>query len=28
MAQAGFASVVCECWFDLFRSYSGRKESV
>jgi demethylmenaquinone methyltransferase/2-methoxy-6-polyprenyl-1,4-benzoquinol methylase len=22
---AGFASVVCEGWFDLFRSYAGRK---
>lgn len=28
MGRAGFGSVVCECWFDLFRSYSCRKESV
>jgi demethylmenaquinone methyltransferase / 2-methoxy-6-polyprenyl-1,4-benzoquinol methylase len=28
MADAGFAEIVCECWFDLFRSYSARKESV
>jgi len=28
MARAGFVSVVCEGWFDLFRSYCGRKESV
>jgi demethylmenaquinone methyltransferase/2-methoxy-6-polyprenyl-1,4-benzoquinol methylase len=27
MNRAGFAGVVCEGWFDLFRSYWGRKES-
>jgi demethylmenaquinone methyltransferase / 2-methoxy-6-polyprenyl-1,4-benzoquinol methylase len=25
LTQAGFSSLVCETWFDLFRSYSGRK---
>jgi demethylmenaquinone methyltransferase/2-methoxy-6-polyprenyl-1,4-benzoquinol methylase len=25
MAQSGFVQVVCEGWFDLFRSYAGRK---
>jgi demethylmenaquinone methyltransferase/2-methoxy-6-polyprenyl-1,4-benzoquinol methylase len=25
MAQAGFAQLVCEGWFDLFHSYAGRK---
>lgn len=24
MAQAGFGGLVCEAWFDLFRSYAGR----
>ena len=28
MGQAGFGSVVCECWFDLFRSYSCHKGGV
>jgi len=27
MKRAGFTGVVCEGWFDLFRSYWGRKES-
>jgi len=26
MAGAGFARPVCETWFDLFRSYAGRKQ--
>lgn len=28
MGRAGFGSVICEGWFDLFRSYSGRRESI
>jgi demethylmenaquinone methyltransferase/2-methoxy-6-polyprenyl-1,4-benzoquinol methylase len=28
MGRAGFGSVVCEGWFDLFRSYSARKEGI
>ena len=26
MARSGFAQLVCEGWFDLFRSYAGRKQ--
>jgi demethylmenaquinone methyltransferase/2-methoxy-6-polyprenyl-1,4-benzoquinol methylase len=26
MAQSGFMKLVCESWFDLFRSYAGRKQ--
>jgi demethylmenaquinone methyltransferase/2-methoxy-6-polyprenyl-1,4-benzoquinol methylase len=26
MARAGFVRLVCESWFDLFRSYAGRKQ--
>ena len=25
LGSAGFAQVVCEGWFDLFRSYAGQK---
>jgi demethylmenaquinone methyltransferase/2-methoxy-6-polyprenyl-1,4-benzoquinol methylase len=26
MTRAGFTQLVCESWFDLFRSYAGRKQ--
>ncbi len=26
MARSGFAQLVCESWFDLFRSYAGQKQ--
>ena len=25
MAKSGFTGLVCEGWFDLFRSYAGQK---
>jgi demethylmenaquinone methyltransferase/2-methoxy-6-polyprenyl-1,4-benzoquinol methylase len=27
MAGSGFAQLICESWFDLFRSYAGRKQA-